>query len=1287
MKANSANRILAKIGKFGSLILLGLFLVSGLSSVVATAQDSYSNTALDYAFKNNNLTFKGEKLVGDCITSESSAANNVVTSTTVVPIGSTLINVSVYCRVKQSDNTYRNLLGCIYDLNASAGGTRSFACNDESTFKGDVKTLGDLGISSSDKKDLKDKAIADTKELADKNKPNPAGELVRILLDFVSAIVLIFVYLISWFATIVLWLISVVFLIIIQINPASSEFLAVAQEPWQIVVAMANLLILFSFIYLGFAYLLGLKSIVKNNKWETFVTNILIVGITVNLSLFACAALINFTHGIGDTFIGAYAATSSKNKTDAIIGDFMRSIQQVSYIRCGTVNVSGDGTQATTGGTGCDTNWAGESIRLQQTVAGATAVGPNIIAGLFGRKTGFAVAVTASEIVYLVIVIYAILQMWRAMFLALLRVVGLWLLMVVSPLALVAFFSPIDRLKKLATQWWENFSSLAFFYPIFIFGLILVGRISNAFSVAVSKNISTLTASTVGIDGVVVNADAASDTKLVTTLALTVAVGFASVYMLGLLTSGYDSIIKAIKAGIKQATSAVGGFVRGVGDAGRLGARGLGIVAPGLAKGLKLNERFANLTNKRDRKLGAQANRLRRDERDMLGLSAGQKATLLNRADRLDAQVEANRVKRFIKFAGARKKTQENFNNFGDKIEEVTSRDWMAGPNSIKARFAADKKGRLDANKAENDFNREVFLRESGQSELADLDKNAKLRGLGKDDIAELKRRSPNWQKDKVKEIRKQTYANSVGTNAKIPRSSIASVGIKLADKAKGDISNLDASEQDTLIDAVKQGLEIGDVRQEFIANDSMRNVIRNAMDKDNVFDEETKEKIRRKTPYLIGNRNERNTAYTQAGLTEENFREFDGSTLSLDPEGAKAFYEARVSEVGPQQAIKDLTAKGGLRGGFSNFADTSARQKVFEKLGLDEKNPADKDKITQIDALTRQSMARGVDENALIGKAVEEISSGRGFTNGQYALELDKYMEKSFGAKTKEEALDRTILATNLLGAPAVAAGASDEDIVNAIKARGQFKGITVAGSASEQLEVYQAAIARNVETLGSTKEVLGQQYIAVADQVVKESKEASEDNILLKAAQKEAKTVRERFQANPAMAFNDDLVKDQATLEVMNDYTGKITKGAKVKVGVGPEHDLGLTTSDEQNNLKRELNKWAANGFDATEHATLRSQYTAAGNMGVVGFLADLNASNAGVISARQTTLANDIQSQARAKGSSVTPTSDQLAEVFRSLHTGHTDKIKKREEEGKKKTADVHGTVDQLFNRVTA
>ena len=103
--------------------------------------------------------------------------------------------------------------------------------------------------------------------------------LFEVLMNIVIAIVTLLVFIVSTAAYFILSLFAFLFIFFVKINPASNEWITVAQAPWGVVQSLANLLILASFIFVAFSYILNIKQ--YKTKIDSFLTNIVIVAIVV----------------------------------------------------------------------------------------------------------------------------------------------------------------------------------------------------------------------------------------------------------------------------------------------------------------------------------------------------------------------------------------------------------------------------------------------------------------------------------------------------------------------------------------------------------------------------------------------------------------------------------------------------------------------------------------------------------------------------------------------------------------------------------------------------------------------------------------------------------------------------------------------------------------------------------------------------------------------------------------------------------------------------------------------
>ncbi|MFM5956919.1 MAG: hypothetical protein ACKOQ2_07095, partial [Dolichospermum sp.] len=95
----------------------------------------------------------------------------------------------------------------------------------------------------------------------------------------------------------------------------------------------------------------------------------------------------------------------------------------------------------------------------------------------FGSPDG-AIQSAIREGLALIMAGFAIYVFWRVLKVVLFRFVGIWMIMILSPLGLASYFSPIESWQSLGKNMWGKFLKFVLFYPAFIFALILVNLLS-----------------------------------------------------------------------------------------------------------------------------------------------------------------------------------------------------------------------------------------------------------------------------------------------------------------------------------------------------------------------------------------------------------------------------------------------------------------------------------------------------------------------------------------------------------------------------------------------------------------------------------------------------------------------------------------------------------------------------------------------------------------------------------------------------------------------------------------
>ena len=308
-------------------------------------------------------------------------------------------------------------------------------------------------------------------------------------LGIVEMIVLFSVYVINWIGGAILWLVGIIFVNILVINPVSGTFVSVAEAPWKTLVSLGNLLTLSTFVFVGLGgYILNIKSLKTNI--QTFLLNIAIFTLLMNFTLFGLSAAINVTQGLGDSMIAAYTGKSPSQDPftggqNDLISGVLLGLKNISIIRCGNDQLDGISETKCKSITSQRNGLGNEAI---DTVGDFGNIGKAVSFGsvLEGKVDNTLLRATILEIVYFIVLVITILVIGKGVYMVLIRLVSLWFLLVVSPLALAAYFSPMQGIKKYAQDWAQKTWQLALFYPAVVLALILTGQVTFQFAKAIN---------------------------------------------------------------------------------------------------------------------------------------------------------------------------------------------------------------------------------------------------------------------------------------------------------------------------------------------------------------------------------------------------------------------------------------------------------------------------------------------------------------------------------------------------------------------------------------------------------------------------------------------------------------------------------------------------------------------------------------------------------------------------------------------------------------------------------
>ncbi|GAB4149426.1 MAG: hypothetical protein OHK0017_13450 [Patescibacteria group bacterium] len=295
------------------------------------------------------------------------------------------------------------------------------------------------------------------------------GNFFNWIISLVGKVFIFIIWIFVLIAKVVLGILGGMFVVLVGVNPASESLLNIAVAPWQAVISIANIILIAGIIFMGFGYILNLKAIKRDLK--DFILGILIVGLLMQFTLAGTTAVINAANGVGNIIYFAAGGISSQNANTST-----------------AINPSNTTTTDE------------DKQTLQSCLENSRRTGNNFVDVFIcnvsqissfdsGRKNF--ITLTASEVngeliaisLLLAILIFAIMAFGRVLFVLLVRIFGLWILIIVSPLALVTAFSPLPMIKDFSKKWVDNFLKLAFAYPVFAFGITLVtlmiGQISR----------------------------------------------------------------------------------------------------------------------------------------------------------------------------------------------------------------------------------------------------------------------------------------------------------------------------------------------------------------------------------------------------------------------------------------------------------------------------------------------------------------------------------------------------------------------------------------------------------------------------------------------------------------------------------------------------------------------------------------------------------------------------------------------------------------------------------------
>lgn len=805
------------------------------------------------------------------------------------------------------DNRYRNLTN-----------QRVYKLNDDNTF---------VDETTNQQYDAEGNLIqTQTKtENFDETKKHKGGEpllkIMETIFSLILGIFILIVWFVGWIVHYVFWFIANGFLWVLRVNPASQGLIGVATGPWRLVVQVANVLILGSFTFVGFGYLLDIKSIKQQNKVSDFLVNIVIIAVAINFTLAATTTFVNVVQGVGDVLYLSYVTngnqcSDTETNSENAICNITESLRTASELRCNE------------GLAQCNNN-------------------NNVFSEIF--DAGQNLTILIKEVLYVLIVLYAIFIFLKALRLALFRSVGLWLLMITSPLALVMYLSPLPQLKKYAKDWLQLFWTMAIFYPAFIFGLVVINALAGGFKSAVTDITNENLGSTLGGG---VTATALTETQA-TNIVLGVLTAVIAVFVLQTLVDFFEKSFGGIaSAALNGVSGFLGGALRTGGAliAGGVAARnGLSSIRN---KGLNIGGK--QLTKGRQGKLQPHLDELARQEGELKALEGNNSAAANRQRARIQARMAAtqarinpiqNKIDESNRRAANRTRIGSTvqdkiLGNAADWIEtapdllkaagDVPGAYWKNVTQGHKARVAKKKEEVLGAVEAGVRRNGALYNTLKGAGYNIDADPNMqRFAGLNPQTLQEaeeaykLKKDNPNasYIKDEINNRATDAFKKTYGIKDKFDREVkdlLLDYSAKKIDDVGGDIDKLDDKDKRLVRTLFEQSADDVGLVSKVLNNKGLTDVVR-----DQFYQLEPKavQQIQDIAPSLLPTSEDRRLAGIRAHTDPDAAKKFLGANQQ-DPD----FYNGLINAKGRNvDALAEADKKNGVTG-YSILGDSGAK-------------------------------------------------------------------------------------------------------------------------------------------------------------------------------------------------------------------------------------------------------------------------------------------------------------------------------------------------------------------------
>lgn len=239
-------------------------------------------------------------------------------------------------------------------------------------------------------------------------------------------------------------------------------------QGWGVLRDVCNIFFIFILLYIAFKTILNLKS----GRTKELVVNVIIIGLFINFSLFATRIIIDTSNILARVFYNSNVIQATQGGANGIINSTKSKNTTNSSFEDGIIPLSA--------GLVNKVNPQNLIINAGKAVDYSSSVKSNATSDI-DSTSGKEARITAGNFIIITILasivnVVGLIVFFSVSIIFVSRVVGLWIMMILSPLVFLTYTIPETQNMKTVgwKKWWPELLSLSFLAPVFIFFLYVI---------------------------------------------------------------------------------------------------------------------------------------------------------------------------------------------------------------------------------------------------------------------------------------------------------------------------------------------------------------------------------------------------------------------------------------------------------------------------------------------------------------------------------------------------------------------------------------------------------------------------------------------------------------------------------------------------------------------------------------------------------------------------------------------------------------------------------------------